>query len=323
MISKVVFTGTIFPDFEVEKEVLKQISSNLVVCENELEETIISDAKDCDALVTVYSQITENIINSMEKCKIIVRCGIGFNNIDIPAATNKGIFVVNVPDYCWDEVSDHTIALALALARKINIFDKKVKKGEWNHSGAVPILGLRGQTFGLVGFGNIPKMVAEKVKAFGFNIIAYDPYVSQAVADNHGVRLVSLEELYKESDFISLHAPLNDESYHMINKDTLALMKSTAFVINTARGGLINVDDLYVALKEGVIGGAGIDVLEQEPPSKDLPIYGLDNVIFTPHAAFYSEASSLRLREYAFKEVVRVLSGNNPKNLLNKEVLNK
>jgi len=172
------------------------------------------------------------------------------NNIDIGAATKRGICVANVPDYCFDEVSDHAVALALALSRNIVIFDKKVKNKEWNHEGVKPILAMRGQTFGLVGFGNIPREVARKVKVFGFNVIAYDPYVKPEVAEEMGVKLEDLETLFKESDFISLHAPLTPETKHMVNEETLKMMKPTAFLINTARGPLVDEKALYKALKE-------------------------------------------------------------------------
>ncbi|MDI6600769.1 MAG: C-terminal binding protein [Thermoanaerobacteraceae bacterium] len=320
---KVVMVDTIFPDFSIEQEVLNEIDANFVFVGDKDEDAIINLAKDADALVTVYAEITRNIIEKLEKCRIIVRCGIGVNNIDIQAATEKGIYVANVPDYCWDEVSDHAMALVLTLERKILLFDKKVKSGDWSHDGATPIYGLRGQTFGLVGFGNIPKMVAKKAQAFGFNVVAYDPFVAQEAADQYNVKMVSLEELLKVSDVISIHAPLTDDTYHMVNKDTLSLMKPTAYLVNTARGPIVDTEALYEALKDHKIAGAALDVLEVEPPTKVNPLLTLDNVILTPHAAFYSEASSINLRRLAFTEVVRVLKGGYPKNFVNKKQLSR
>lgn len=319
MAFKVAMTDTIFPDFRIEEEVLKHVGATLYIAKDSSEQAIIEVAKDADALVTVFSDITSSIIEKLEKCRIIVRCGIGVNNIDIEAASKKRIYVANVPDYCWDEVSDHTIALTLALERKILQLDKQVKSGVWDVSAAKPIFSLRGQTFGLIGFGNIPRNISKKVKVFGFTVVASDPYVSQEVADKFDVKMVSQEELLRISDVVSIHAPLTNSTYHLINKDTLALMKSTAFLINTSRGPLVDTDALYKALKFKKIAGAALDVMEEEPPKKYDPIFTLDNVIITPHSAFYSEESSNALRKLAFEEVVRVLKGAVPKNLINKK----
>jgi D-3-phosphoglycerate dehydrogenase len=316
---KVAMADTIFPDFTVEENILKEVDAKLFLAKDKTEDAILEVAKDADALVTVYAEITRRIIEKLEKCKIIVRCGIGVNNIDIPAASEKGIYVANVPDYCWDEVSDHAITLALALERKIFLLDRQVKAGSWSVEEAKPIFGLSGQTFGLVGFGNIPKEVAKKAQVFGFKVIAYDPYVSQEVADKYNVKMVSLEELLKTSDVVSIHAPLVDATYHMINKEALELMKPTAFLVNTARGPLVDTKALYEALKCKKIAGAALDVLETEPPAKDDPLLTLDNIIITPHAAYYSETSSINLRKLAFAEVVRVLKGEYPKNFVNKK----
>ncbi|NSW92681.1 MAG: C-terminal binding protein [Firmicutes bacterium] len=319
MTYKVAMADTIFPDFSIEEEILKEINAELILAKDGGEEAILEIAKDADALVTVYAEITRNIIEKLEKCKIIVRCGIGVNNIDMQAASEKKIYVANVPDYCWDEVSDHALTLALALERKIFQLDKAVKSGEWNLNIAKPIFGLRGQTFGLVGFGNIPKQAARKAQAFGFKVVAYDPFVSQEVADELDVKMLTLEELLKDSDVVSIHAPLVDATYHMINRETIALMKPTAYLVNTARGPLVDTQALYEALRDKKIAGAALDVLEEEPLQKDNPLLSLENVILTPHAAFYSEASSDNLRRLAFTEVVRALKGGTPKNFVNRK----
>lgn len=321
MTFKVVMADTIFPDFSVENEVLKKIDGEVLISPSKNPEDIIVLAKDVDALVTVYAEITREIIESLEKCKIIVRCGIGFNNIDLEAASEKGIYVANVPDYCWDEVSDHAMALILALQRKVVLLNNEVKNGNWNLEKSVPILGLRGQVLGLVGFGNIPKTLAKKAQVFGFEIVASDPFVSQKMADEYNVKMVSLEELARISDVVSVHAPLMDSTYHMVNEDFLNSMKKSAFLINTARGALVDSNALYHALKDNKIAGAGLDVMEEEPATKDNPLLPFENLLITPHAAFYSEASSLNLRRLAFEEVVRVLEGNAPKNCVNRKML--
>lgn len=320
---KIALTDTIFPTFDVEEEEVKKAGGEFQLSKGKSEDEIIEVAKDADAIVSVYAEVTRKVIEGAKNCKIIVRSGIGFNNIDLAAASERGIYVANVPDYCFDEVSDHTFALVLALERKVLIFDKKVKNSEWNHEGATPIFGLRGQTYGLLGFGNIPRTLAAKLLPFGFNIIAYDPYADKKLADDLHVRLVDLDTLFKESDVMSVHAPLTDETTHVVNERTLKMMKPTAYVINTARGPLIDEGALYKALKEKWIAGAGIDVMEQEPPTKENPLLSLDNIIITPHAAFYSEQSSITLRRKSFQEAIRGALGEKPKNWVNRKMMKK
>lgn len=317
---KVVMPDTIFKDHNIENEVLKrELGIELTTGNGPEEAALIETCKDADGIVTVYGDFNRNVIEQLEKCKIIVRTGIGVNNIDAKAATEKGIYVVNVPDYCWDEVSDHAISLAFALLRQLHAYDKKVKSGVWDvHSKQNPVLRFNTLTFGLIGFGNIPKVVSKKLKPFGFTINVYDPFIKEEDVKEYGVNSVDLETLLKTSDVVSVHAPLIDATHHMLNKETLSLMKDTSIVINTARGPLINTNDLLECLKSGKIGGAGLDVLEQEPPNAEDELLKLDNVILSPHAAFYSEQSEVQLRESAFMEVVRVLKGQKPKNAVNK-----
>lgn len=318
---KVALVHTIFPKLDIEYEEIEKAGGELVVAKDQTEEEIIRVVKDADAILTVYSEVTEKIIDAAKKCKIIVRTGIGTNNIDVDAATKRGIYVANVPDYCFDEVSDHTVTLALALSRKIVLLNQKVKRGEWNFEGAQPILAIRGQTFGLIGFGNISKFVAQKVKVFGLNVIAYDPYVKSEDVEGMGIKMVDFRTLLKESDFVSLHTPLTEETKYIINGEALKLMKPTAFLINTARGPLVDEKAIYKALKEKWIAGAGIDVLEQEPPVSDNPLFSLDNVIITPHAAFISDKSEVALRVKAIQEAIRGAMGEKPKNWVNKRAM--
>lgn len=321
MTFQVVMTDTIFPDLKIENNVLEKINSEITLVEDPLQ--IIEKAKNADALVVVYEKITREIIEELNECKIIVRMGIGFNNIDLEAATDKGIYVVNVPDYCIDEVSDHTISLAFALLRKLHVYDKQAKRGIWDLEDGKPIYGFRGKTFGLIGFGNIPKSVARKLSPFGFNIVAYDPFVSNEEAKKYGVTLKTFDELLQISDVVSVHAPLVDSTHHLLNDEAFNKMKETAIVINTSRGPIIDSSALIRALENNKILGAGIDVLETEPPEEEKQLLKLDNAIITPHAAFYSEDSEGQLRISALEEVVRVLKGDKPKHLVNSELLNK
>ena len=322
MTYKIAMSDTIWPDFNIEKSVLKTIGAELILAADDSPESIVAVAKDADAMVVVYAEITADIINRLEKCKVIVRTGIGVNNVNVEAATQKGIYVAYVPDYCWDEVSDHAIALAFSLARKTALLDKTVKSGTWDITVAKPMFRLRGQTFGLVGLGNIAKVAAQKAKAFGFNVIAMDPFISQEDADPLGVKMVEFDQLLRESDFISIHCPLVDATHHLFNEEAFEKMKNTAFLVNTSRGPVVDTKALVAALKSGQIAGAGLDVLEEAPPDPDDELLKLDNVILTPHTGFYSDQSSDDLRKFSLQEVVRVLKGEKPKNLFNKEVLN-
>jgi D-3-phosphoglycerate dehydrogenase len=242
------------------------------------------------------------------------------DNVDIPAATNAGIVVTRVPDYCLDEVSDHTMALLLALVRKIPSSNARTQGGKWEMRAVVPIHRLRGTVLGLVAFGQIPQLVAPKAQSFGIRVVTYDPFVSKQVAERAGVEQVTFDELLKISDYISIHTPLLPATRHLFNADVLSRMKPTAYLINTARGPIIDEAALASALDQGHLAGAALDVMEQEPPSGS-PLFGRDNVIVTPHTSFYSEESLVDLQTKAAEEVVRVLSGQTPKNPVNPEAL--
>ncbi|MER2089597.1 MAG: C-terminal binding protein, partial [Sporosarcina sp.] len=269
---KVVVTDYEYTTFAPEQEVLSKIGIELTYKQCLTEEDVIAECKDADALISQYAPISRKVIENLEKCKVIARYGVGFNTIDIDAATEMGIMVGNVTDYCLDEVSDHTIALLLSSARKITKLNNAVKSGIWNFNVGVPIFRLRGRTLGLVGFGNIPQTVAKKAQAFGLTVIAYDPFVSEAVAHEMNVKLVTLDELCKHSDYVSIHVPLNKHTEGMISNAQFSKMKREAFIINTSRGRIIDERALINALEEGKIAGAGLDVLEIEPIDQNNPL---------------------------------------------------
>lgn len=308
--------SSIIKDIEIEKQEMAGFDAEVEFIRDR--EEFIKVAAKADAVITADSKIDRSIIENLVKCKIIVRQGIGFDNIDIKAATEKNIIVCNVPDYCTDEVSDHTIALILSLVRKVPVYSGLVKNGIWDIKSVSPIRRLSTLVLGLAGFGKIAREVARKAKPFGFRIMAFDPYVSPQLAEECGVDLVNFEDLIKESDIISIHVPLSKETLHLFDKTKFNLMKPTAYIVNTGRGPLINEKDLYEALKNNRLAGAALDVLEQEPPQKDNPLLALENVIVTPHAAFYSEESYMDLRRKAVQEVKRVLSNQPPLNQVNK-----
>jgi D-3-phosphoglycerate dehydrogenase len=320
---KVVVTDYEYPNLDQERRVVEEFGAELVPCQCKSEDDLITQAADADALLNQYALLTSRVIAALKRCKVIVRYGIGVDTIDIPAATGAGILVCNVPLYGIHEVSDHVIALLFAGIRKILIMDSMVKSGIWDCNRGRPISRITGKTLGLVGFGNIPRMVSGKLKAWGMRVLAYDPYVSDEVFSYHGVAKASLEELLPQSDYISCHLPLTPETQHFFDYNTFVRMKKNAFFINTARGPVVNEQGLYKALSEGCLSGAALDVMEEEPPRPDHPLFKMPNVIVTPHIAWYSEQSAVDLQRMAAEEAVRVLRGEGPSSCLNPEALNR
>jgi D-3-phosphoglycerate dehydrogenase len=317
----VAVADSVFPSLEPAQRVLAEVKADLRLAAEPTPEAILAEARQADGLMVTYAKITAEIIRQLERCQIIARMGIGIDNIDIDAATQAGIVVTYVPDYCVDEVSDQAMALLLALARKVTYANQLVQSGRWEMSAVVPLNRLRGRTLGLVGFGKIPQMVAPKAQAFGIHVITFDPYISDDVTSAAGVERVDFDRLLQTSDYISIHAPLTPNTHHLFNADAFKQMKPEALLINTARGPLVDVDALAIALDEGRLGGAALDVMPVEPPPPDSPLLGRDNVILTPHTAFYSEDSLIDLQSKAAQDVVHVLSGRKPKYPVNPQIL--
>ncbi len=315
---KVVVTDYVFPSLDIERSVLGPLGAELVPMQAASDDHLLDAVGDADALLVCYAPVTKRVIDRADRCRVIARYGIGVDNVDLAAAAEKGIIVTNVPDYCVDEVSDHALALLLACARRIAFLDRRVRAGRWNVKDAVPTYRLRGQVLGLVGFGKIPKLLASKVAAVGLQCIGFDPFIDEATFARLGVRKVDFETLLREADFVSIHAPLTSETRGFIGETALRAMKPTAYLINTARGPLVNENALARALTEGWIAGAALDVIETEPPTQGHPLLGLDNLILTPHVAFYSETSLQELQRKASEEVARVLSGQSPRYPVNK-----
>jgi D-3-phosphoglycerate dehydrogenase len=309
-----------FPSLDPAAEVLKAYNPELKLASEPTPKAILDVAKGARALFVTYAQITADIIGQLDGCGAIGRFGIGLDNIDLKAATAAGIPVVYAPQYCLDEVSDHTMALLLTVTRKTAYADKLVKQGRWEMPAVVPIMRYRGRTMGLVGFGNIAQLVAQKAQGFGINVIAFDPYVDAAKAAEKGVELVDMDALLARSDYVSVHAPLTPETQNMFSTEAFSKMKNTAFIVNTARGGLIDVDALVAALDAGEIAGAGLDVLPEEPPAADAAILKRDDVVINPHTSFYSEDALLDLQTTVAEDVRRVLEGEAPKFPANPDV---
>jgi D-3-phosphoglycerate dehydrogenase len=316
----VVVSDSVFPNLDPARTVLSAIGADLQVAAEPTPEAIALAATAADALLVTYARITAEMIQRMPRCRIISRFGIGVDNVDIPAATDAGIVVTKVPDYCIDEVSDHAIALLLALVRKIPSSNAQVHGGAWAMSAVVPIHRLRGSVLGLIGFGRIPQLVAPKAQAFGIRVVAFDPYVPAEAAARAGVERVEFAQLLAISDYVSIHSPLLPETRNLFNAEAFRQMKPTAYLINTARGPIVDEAALAAALDAGHLAGAALDVMPQEPPVHS-PLVGRADVIITPHTSFYSEESLVELQVKAAEEVVRVLSGHAPRNPVNPEVL--
>ena len=295
------------------------------------EEELISACSEADAVIALGIRITPGyvfstmVIENLHKCRLIALTGIGYDNVDIAAATDKGICVANNPYYCLEEVSDHTMALILACARKFYQLVPDIKNGKWGAQADYldalkPLHRLSGQTLGLIGFGNIARTLVPKAKAFGFRIIVYAPHVPRILFETFEVEPVQLDRLLEESDFVSMHTALTSENKHMMGLQQFKKMKRTAYLINTARGELVDERALYTALSEGLIAGAGLDVLESEPPGRDNPLLKLNNAFVTGHFAYYSEESREELFRWPWEEVARVLQGEWPQGLVNAQV---
>jgi D-3-phosphoglycerate dehydrogenase len=316
----VAVTDAPFASFDPARAVLSKVHAELRMAERPTADAIAAAAREADAVIVTYAKLSADTIRQLTRCRIIARFGIGVDNIDIAAATSAGILVTNVPDYCIDEVSDHALALLLALARKIPFANARTHAGGWETSAVAPIHRLRGSVLGLVGFGRIPQLVAPKAQAFGFKVVTYDPYIPQEVLARAGVQGVDFAELLRISDYISVHAPLTEKTHHLFNAGTLSQMRPTAYLINTARGPLVDEEALARALDAGQLAGAALDVLSQEPPSGS-PLLGHDKVILTPHMSYYSVESLVDLQTKGAEEVVRALTGEPPRNPVNPEVL--
>lgn len=320
--AKVVITDYVWESLDVEKRILGKLA-NLTALKTKTPDEFLGEAADCDALLNTYAgAITAETMARMPKCKIIARYGIGVDTIDLVAATAAGIIVTNNPTYCIEEVAEHTMALLLACARKIPFYDRAVRAGKWAVPPGKPMFRMAGSTIGLVGFGNIARQVAVRAAAFGMRVLYADPIVKEGQFKVPGKK-VALEKLLKESDFVSVHPPLTPKTRGMINDDAFLMMKSTAFLINCSRGPVVATAALVRALDEGKIAGCALDTIDPEPLPETHPLRGRENVIVTPHAAWYSEKAMVGLQEGAPNEVRRVLTGEWPVNVVNPDVRGK
>lgn len=318
---KALVTDHSWPSLDIEREILARVDAEVVESPSMEETALASVATDADAILSSVAMITRKVLESAPKCLVVARYGVGVDYVDVATATRLGILVTNVPEYCVDEVSEHAMGLLLACARKIPFSDRSVRQGRWHHHVGKPIHRIRGRTLGIIGLGRIGRAVAQKARAFSLRLIAYDPLVPAEAASQLGVELVDLTVLLEQSDFISIHAPLTEATRNLLGAVEFQRMKPSAFVINTARADIVDQEALSAALTKGWIAGAAIDVVPSEPPDPKSPLLHLDNIVVTPHCAYYSEESLVEVREKTALQAAQVLQGQRPRFLVNPEAL--
>jgi D-3-phosphoglycerate dehydrogenase len=320
---KVVIADHDYGNLDIERPILEAAGARVVALQAKSEEDLFEEARDCDAIINQYARVGAATIDRMERCKVIARYGIGVDIVDVEAATRKGILVTNVRDYCTDEVADHAIGLWLALARKLVQYNAATHNGIWQWQTGRPIYRLRGRTMGIVSFGKIGQAIAQRAKAFGVSLIAYDPYLPRDVFLTKGVNRVGKDEILERSDYLMMQVPMTPETLHFLGEAELSRMKQGSIIVNTGRGPTIDNRALYRALVRKQIAGAGLDDPEEEPAKRKRwdpsgnPLFSLDNVIVTSHVAYYSEESIRLARETAACEVARILKGERPLNPVN------
>ncbi|MHC4563423.1 MAG: C-terminal binding protein [Planctomycetota bacterium] len=320
---KVIITDYVFDTFDAEREVLSAVDAELDVHQCKSADELIPHLAGAHAILNTYLPgMDETIFSSAPDLKVIVRYGIGLDTIDVAAATARGVMVANVPDYCIEEVSDHALAHFLSLARKIPFSDRQVKGGQWSLGYLKPMKGITDMTCGVIGFGRIGRAIAQRLKAFGPDVVFADPF---GEGDVDGCRHVALDELYAASDAIFVQCPSSEDTHHLINRAAIEKMAKKPFIINCARGAIVDTDAIVWAIENDKIAGAGLDLLDDEDAvvNTDHPLKAFDNVTLTPHSAWYSTAAIGKLQRMAAEEVARVLRGEKPKSLINPEVLDK
>lgn len=314
----ILFTDYNYKSVDLEEEIIKKNIPNVrfIHAQCTTEDEVIEKSKNVDGIINQQAPLTSKVIKNLTNCKVIAKYGVGIDTIDVKTAKEKEIMICNVPDYCINEVSEHAFSLLLAQARRINFLNIKVKEGVWDYRIGRPIFRLEGQTLGLLGIGNIGKKMAQKARGFGLNIVAYDPFVDKEAANFLNIKLMSLEKMLSQSDFVSIHTPLTEETFHMIDRNKIKLMKKNSVLINTSRGGLIHEKALIRALRNKEIAGAALDVLENEPIERNNPLLSMNEVIITPHAAWHSEEAQFEVKTKTAQNVSDALTGKKPQYII-------
>ena len=329
MVEKVKFKITDYIEFDLkwEEEQCERLGLDFSYYQMKTAapEELVDTFKDTDILLVNMARMVPEVMAGLDKVQVMLRHGIGYDNFNLDAATEHGIVCANQPTASSEDVAEQAIMLMMATYRKINIQQSilkvSVESGKWAFDPIFPMYRMGGKTLGILGCGNIGSYVLKKMRSFGMRILVCDPYLSKKRLDELGIEHTPLEKVLTESDIVTIHVPVTEETTGMLNSGTLGLMKKTAVLINSARGPMINVPDLKKALDDGVIAGTGIDVYDQEPPTPDYPLYGMANAVLTPHLAWYSEEGGVDIRHTIMDDVESFLKGELPKNVINLEVL--
>jgi len=310
---KVIVTDDRYGSYEEEKTVLKEIGASVEVHNLGNEGQTIEVLRDADGILVNLHPLPATVIHELQKCRVISRYGVGYDNVSVETATAKGIWVARVPDYCLEDVSDQALALLLGCVRKVAFKDRRIREGAWNLHREQPSYRITGKTLGLIGYGAIARTLHRKISGFGLGrVLVFDPYLDPKKIEENGAESATLRSLLKNSDYISVHAPLNDGTQGLIGSRELSLMKKTAILINTSRGPLLEEKAVAEALANGKIAAAGLDVFEAEPLPAESPLRQLDNVILSDHTGWYSEESVTELKTKAAQNVLAVLNGGKP-----------
>jgi len=321
--TKVVITDFIEPDLEWETQEMARRGVEFKTHQLKFAPVaeVIAATRDADLVIVNMVPITPEVIAGWERCRLVIRHGVGYDNVDVKALRKVGVPVCYIPDYCAEEVAEQAIALLLACGRKLvasrQVLDCSSAQGYWDFAGVVPMFKMAGQTLGIIGCGRIGSLVYKKLQSFGFKFLVCDPYLAAERKRELGFEVVDQETVFRNSDYITIHTPLTAETRHLVNARTLGMMKPTAYLVNTARGPMVDAQALADALRNGVIAGAGIDVFDVEPPRPGFPLFGLPNAILTPHLSWYSEDSGRRIRELIVVEIDRFLAGQPPRYVAN------
>jgi D-3-phosphoglycerate dehydrogenase len=320
---KVVITDYDYGDVDIERAILAEVGADVMALQAKSEADLFEAMSDCDAVMNQYARVGADAIARMTRCKVIARYGVGVDIVDVDAATRRGIAVTNVRDYCTEEVADHAVAMWLSLVRNLDAYNRATHRGEWRWQSGAPVHRVRGRSMGIVSFGKIGRAIATRAKAFGVEVVVFDPYLDAAQVADAGARKVDKAELLAQSDYICMQAPMTAETRHFLAAADFAQMKRGVIIVNTGRGPTIDNSALYDAIQQGIVAGAGLDDPEEEPAKRahwdpaGNPLFTLPNVLVTPHSAYYSEESIRMAREIAASEVARILSGRRPVNPVN------
>ena len=320
---KVVVTDYIEPDLKWEAGRLAELGVEFACHQLKFAplDEVSAATRDADVVVVNMVPITRPLVQTWTRCRTLIRHGVGYDNVDLAALDEAGIPVCYIPDYCVEEVAEQAIALILACGRRVvssrRVLDESSANGRWDFKDAIPIFRMAGQKLGILGCGRIGSRVYQKLRGFGFEFLICDPYLTKERKEELGIEVVDKEAMFHQSDFITIHTPLTKETRHIVNKESLALMKPTAYIVNTARGGMVDSEALAEALKAGKIAGAAIDVYETEPPRPGYPLFEQKDAILTPHLAWYSEDSGIRIRELVLLEIERAIAGLPPRYIAN------